>query len=250
MSAPVVSIIMPCYQMASYIGKAIEGVMAQSFDDWELLIVDDASDDGTPDVVKTYLEKDNRIGLAVKERHSGIADTRNLAINMARGRFLAFHDADDVWHPDKLEKQLAFMEEKQAGISYTAYDWIDTEGNSLNKIIHTAGDLDYDKYLKNTIIGCSSVMVDRNVVGEVDVPSFRTSEDMATWLTILKKGHLAYALELPLMSYRIRPHSASSNKFKAAMDVWSVYRKHERFSVFKPLRYFFSYAFNAIKKRL
>ena len=247
---PLVSVIMPCYNMASYISDSIKSVISQTYPHWELLIVDDASTDNTVDIIESYSQSDPRIRCAIKKQNSGIADTRNQCIQMAQGQFLAFLDADDIWHPEKLEKQLRFMIEKNVGFSYSTYDWIDEEGKTLNKFINTIGNLDYETYLRNTIIGCSTVMVDRKIVGEVVVPKFRTSEDTATWLDILKKGFLAYAIDEPLVSYRIRRKSASSNKIKASIDLWKVYRRHEKLPFFKAMRCFACYAFHAIKKRL
>ena len=241
---------MPCYNMEKFVSEAIMSVSQQTYPYWELLIVDDASTDGTVATVKKLADQDERIHFTVKTEHSGIADTRNLCIRLANGPFLAFLDADDVWHPEKLEKQVMFMKEKNVGFTYSAYDWIDEDGVSLNKCIHTIGNLDYEAYLRNTIIGCSTVMVNKTITGDVAVPNFRTSEDSATWLDILKKGHLAYAIEEPLVSYRIRKKSASSNKLKASSDLWKVYRKNEKLSFVKALYYFGCYAFNALKKRL
>ena len=249
-SQPLVSVIMPCYNMESYVADSIASVQQQTYPHWELLIVDDASTDKTVEIVKTLAGQDEKIRFVVKPQHSGIADTRNQCIEMAQGRFLAFLDADDIWHPEKIETQLQTMLDKQVGFTYTTYDWIDEDGHMLNKIINTIGNLDYKKYLRNTIIGCSTVMVDTDIVGKVVVPNFRTSEDTATWLSILKKGHLAYAIDESLVSYRIRRRSASSNKLKASADLWKVYRKNEKLPFFKALYYFGCYAFNAIKKRL
>ena len=245
-----VSVIMPCYNMEKYISDAILSVRQQTYPHWELLIVDDASTDNTVNVIKSHSQQDDRIHYTVKDLHSGIADSRNMCIKMAQGRYLAFLDADDIWHMGKLEAQLRFMTEKQVGFTYSTYDCIDENGQPLNKSVKAAGNLDYEAYLRNTIIGCSTVMVDKDVVGDVVVPIYRTSEDTATWLDILKQGHLAYAIDEPLVSYRIRRKSASSNKFKASFDLWTVYRQHEKLSWPKAVRYFLCYAFNAIKKRL
>ena len=247
---PLVSVIMPCYNMESYVADSIASVQRQTYPHWELLIVDDASTDGTVEIVKNLAEQDEKIRFVVKTQHSGIADTRNQCISMAQGRFLAFLDADDIWHPEKMETQLRTMLDNNVGFTYTTYDWIDEDGKTLNKFINTIGNLDYKKYLCNTIIGCSTVMVDTAIVGQVTVPRFRTSEDTATWLGILKKGHLAYAIDEPLVSYRIRRKSASSNKLKASADLWKVYRRHEKLPFFKAIYYFSCYTFNAIKKRL
>jgi teichuronic acid biosynthesis glycosyltransferase TuaG len=247
---PLVSVIMPCYNMEKYISDAIMSVRQQTYPYWELLIVDDASTDGTVDIIKNHGQQDNRIHYVVKTKHSGIADSRNQCIKMSQGQYLAFLDADDIWHPEKLETQLKFMTEKKVGFSYSTYDCIDEDGLPLNKTIKAAGNLDYEAYLHNTIIGCSTVMVDTAIVGEVVVPNFRTSEDSATWLNILKKGFIAYGIETPLTSYRIRKRSASSNKIKASIDLWKVYRQQEKLPFFTAGRCFVSYAFNAIKKRL
>ncbi len=247
---PLVSVIMPCYNMEKFIAYTIESVQRQTYPHWELLIVDDTSTDRTAEIVKSHQNQDDRIHFIVKPKHSGIADTRNQCLKMAKGRFLAFLDADDVWHPEKLEQQLKFMTEQKIGFSYSSYDCIDEEGNPLEKMVKSAGNLDYDAYMHNTIIGCSTVMIDTTIIGDVVVPNFRTSEDTATWLNILKKGFLAYAIEQPLTSYRIRQHSASSNKLKASSDLWRVYRQQEKLSLFKALGCFFSYAYNAVKKRL
>lgn len=247
---PLVSVIVPCYNMERFISDTIDSVRRQTYPHWELLIVDDASTDGTVDVIQKHCAQEDRIHFVVKPKHSGIADTRNQCLKMAKGRYLAFLDADDLWHPEKLEQQLQFMTEQNIGFSYSSYDCVDESGNPTGKTIKAAGDLDYNAYLHNTIIGCSTVMLDTEKVGNVVVPNFRTSEDTATWLNILRKGFIAYAIEQPLTSYRIRQHSASSNKLKASSDLWRVYRQQEKLSLFKALGCFFSYAFNAVKKRL
>ena len=240
MEQPLVSVIMPCYNMERFIAESIRSVIQQTYAKWELLIVDDASTDGTADVIQSLCQQDNRIHLQVKPKHSGIADSRNQCISMAKGRFLAFLDSDDVWYPNKMEQQLLFMTEHNIGFSYASYKCIDEEGYDIGKIVKSAGNLDYETYLHNTIIGCSTVMIDTEKVGKVVVPRFRTSEDTATWLNILKKGFLAYAIEQPLASYRIRRKSASSNKLKATTDLWRVYRQQEKLPLFKAIGCFSS----------
>lgn len=247
---PLVSVIMPCYNVASFVIETIHSVQAQTYPNWELVIVDDDSTDITVELVRDLCQADQRIRLKVKEKHSGIADSRNQCLKMAQGQYIAFLDADDRWHPDKLERQLRFMQERGIGFSYSSYDCINEVSEPLNKIVHAGKDLDYEAYLHNTLIGCSTVMLNTEIVGEVIVPNFRTSEDTATWLKLMKKGIVAYSIGTPLTSYRIRKKSASSNKFKASYDLWKVYRQQEKLSFFKALECFFSYVFHAIKKRL
>lgn len=247
---PLVSVIVPCYNMEKYLTDTIASVRSQTFGDWELLVVDDASTDGTMRILHDFSQQDPRIKVAVKDEHSGIAHTRNRCLQRAKGRYLAFLDADDLWHPEKLEKQLRFMQERQAAFSYTSYDLIDENGQPLGKTIQATRDLNYQAYLRNTLIGCSTVMLDTEKTGKVTVPDFRTSEDTATWLNLLRRGVVAQALPEALTSYRIRVHSASSNKWKAATDLWRVYRRQERLSLPNALYSFTCYAFNAVKKRL
>ena len=245
-----VSVIVPCYNMEKYLADTIASVRSQTWSDWELLMVDDASTDGTARILHDFSQQDPRIKVAVKTEHTGIADTRNRCLQQAKGRYFAFLDADDLWHPEKLAKQLRFMQERNAAFSYTSYDLIDENGQPLGKTIKATGDLNYQAYLRNTLIGCSTVMFDTEKVGEVVVPSFRTSEDTATWLNLLRRGVIAQALPEALTSYRIRVHSASSNKWKAATDLWRVYRRQEKLSLPNALYSFSCYAFNAVKKRL
>lgn len=247
---PLVSVITPCYNMEKFVADTVNAVRNQSYPHWEMLIVDDASTDGTADILKTLAEQDERIKITFKPSQTGIADSRNQAIHKARGHYLAFLDADDLWRHDKLDQQLQFMQERHLGFSFSSYDLVDETGMSLNKTVIAHDDMDYYSYLRNTIIGCSTVMIDTNITGPVTVPRFRTSEDTATWLDILRQGHVAHAISEPLVSYRIRRKSASSNKLKASRDLWIVYRRHEKLPFFKALFYFGCYVFNAIKKRL
>lgn len=247
---PLVSVITPCHNMEKYVAETVQSVRNQTYSHWEMLIVCEASTDGTVVILRSLAAQDERIKITIKTSHSGIAEARNQAIQQAQGHYLAFLDADDLWYPEKLERQLQFMQDKNIGFSFSSYDLIDETGQHMGKTVKASKDMSYHDYLRNTIIGCSTVMVDTDIVGPVTVPQFRTSEDTATWLDILKKGHVAHAITQPLVSYRIRRKSASSNKLKASYDLWTVYRRHEKIPFFKALRYFCSYAFNAIKKRL
>ena len=247
---PLVSVITPCYNMENFVAETVHSVINQTYPHWEMIIVDDASTDQTDAILKSLAEQDERIKITINKGNPGIAESRNQAIQMAQGHYLAFLDADDLWHPEKLEIQLRFMQENHCGFSYSSYDLIDETSKQLGKTVTAKEDMSYHSYLRNTIIGCSTVMLDTNLVGSVTVPRFRTSEDTATWLDILRQGHVARAIKQPLVSYRIRRKSASSNKLKASHDLWIVYRRHEKLPFFKALRYFCCYVFNAIKKRL
>ena len=173
-----------------------------------------------------------------------------MSISRAKGRFVAFLDSDDIWYPEKLEKQVEYMLEHELAFTYSSYEIIDYQGNPKNRIVKDAGVMSYKKYLRNTIICCGTVVVDREKTGHFATPIIKTSEDMSLWLSIMKRGFDAYPVPGPLHKYRITPGSASSNKFKAACDVWRVYRKIEKLSLPASVFNFVCYTFNAVKKHV
>ena len=241
---------MPCYNAERYIAQSIESVLAQTYRNWELLITDDGSTDRSVDIISRYSKHDDRINVLVPDGHSGIAVTRNLSISRAKGRFVAFLDSDDIWKSDKLEKQVNFMLENNVAFTYSCYEVIDAQGKLKKKIVKDAGVMSYKKYLRNTIICCGTVVVDRDKTGHFATPIIKTSEDMSLWLSIMKRGFDAYPVPGPLHRYRNTPGSASSNKFKAACDVWRVYRKIEKLSWIESMINFVCYSFNAVKKHV
>lgn len=247
---PLVSIIMPCYNAERYIAQSIESILAQTYQNWELLITDDCSKDNSVKIATKYSLQDDRISLLVTDEHQGIARTRNMSISRARGRFVAFLDSDDIWYPEKLEKQVNYMLENDLAFTYSSYEIIDYHGNPKNRVVKDAGVMSYKKYLRNTIICCGTVVVDREKTGHFATPIIKTSEDMSLWLSIMRRGFDAYPVPGPLHKYRITPGSASSNKIKAASDVWRVYRKIEKLSWPKAMVNFICYSFNAVKKHV
>lgn len=249
-SQPLVSVIMPSYNAEKYIAESIESVLHQTYRNWELLITDDCSCDRTPEIVQSYCQQDQRINFVVAKQHAGIAKTRNQSIARAKGQFIAFLDNDDLWVPEKIEKQVRFIVENNYAFVYSAYELMNEDGTLKGKTIKTAGVVDYNKYLRNTIIGSGTIMLDQNQTGSLVMPDNATSDDMALWCKILKDGHQAYPIPEVLMKYRVRSNSASANKLKAAKDVWLVYRKQEKLSFFHALTCFSCYAFNATIKRI
>jgi teichuronic acid biosynthesis glycosyltransferase TuaG len=223
-------------------------VLSQTYDNWELLIVDDCSSDNSCEMIRKY--DDNRISLIELEKNVGAAEARNIAIRNAAGKYIAFLDADDIWMPTKLEKQIGFMLEKNIAFSFTSYESISEDGQQRYSIIKAHKKMTYYSYLKNTIIGCLTVIIDREKTGDFQMPNIRSSHDMALWLLLMKRGFDAFGLEENLGSYRVVSTSNTSNKLKAAFDVWEVYRKVERLGLFYSIWCFINYAFNAIKKRI
>lgn len=247
---PLVSIIMPSYNAESFIAESIESVLHQTYSNWELIITDDCSSDHTPDIIQSYCNQDSRIDFVIAKQHSGIAGTRNQCLLRAKGQFVAFLDNDDLWYHEKLEKQVRFLTENDYPFAYSEYELMNEDGTPKGKTIKTAGVIDYNKYLKNTIIGSGTIMLDTSKTGSLQMPDNATSDDMALWCKILKDGHHAYPMKEVLMKYRVRSNSASANKLKAAKDVWLVYRKQEKLSFFYSLTCFCCYAFNAVIKRI
>ncbi|HEO8420177.1 teichuronic acid biosynthesis protein TuaG [Niallia sp. FSL W8-0635] len=248
--APSVSIIMPSYNCKEYISFSIESVRAQTYTDWELLIVDDHSTDGTVELLKEWEKADGRIRVFYRTVNGGAAIARNMALDHACGKYIAFLDSDDRWKKDKLEAQLAYMKENNYAFTFTAYECIDQKGTCLKKYIRAPKQVDYQTMLKNTIVGCLTVLIDRDQVGDFRMPNIRTRQDLATWLMILKRGFRAFGLNEILAEYRVGNESISKNKWKAAKNNWHVYRQIEQLNVFQSSWYFSHYAYNAIRKRL
>lgn len=236
-----VSIIVPVYCAAPYIAETIEIVRKQTYRHWELILVDDASPDDSAQIIQGMMDKiakeeaeavDRRIHLIHKNKNEGAAKARNTGIEQARGRYIAFLDADDVWHPDKLEKELAFMKEKRAGFVFTAYEFGDENAKGTGKIVNVPEQLSYRKALSRTVIFTSTVMFDTAMIPKelIRMPAVE-SEDTATWWKILRAGHVAYGYHEPLVIYRRPAKSLSSNKFVAMKRIWHLYRGEEKLSL-------------------
>jgi teichuronic acid biosynthesis glycosyltransferase TuaG len=247
---PLVSIITPAFNASEYIDHTIESVISQTFTNWEMVIVDDCSTDDTREKVRRHSLKDSRIHLIELEENSGAAVARNHALQFAAGRYVAFLDSDDCWTPEKLEKQLRFMQENDYAFTFTAYEVMSPEGRSLDKQVSAPDRMDYHDLLKNTIIGCLTVMIDRNQTGAFMMPNLRTRQDLATWLFLLKKGYTAYGMNEVLAQYRAGNPSISKNKWKALKMNWFVYREVENLNMVKAFWCFSHYAFHAVSKRL
>ncbi len=245
-----VSIIMPSYNASRFITESIKSVIVQTYQNWELLIADDCSKDSSVEVIKKIIDKDQRIKLFPLLKNVGAAAARNVAIEHANGQYIAFLDSDDVREPEKLERQLAFMKENKYAFTYSEYYVMEEDGKKTGSFIRIPSSLSYRQYLRNTIIGCLTVVIDRNIVGDFRMPLIKSSHDMALWLLIMKRGYKAYGIKEVLAGYRLVSTSNTAKKWKAAKDVWRVYRKIEHLSVLFSAFCFCGYVFNAIIKRM
>ena len=245
-----ISIITPSYNSKYFVGDTIRSVLSQGYKNWEMIIVDDCSTDGSVEVIKKIIKNESRIKLIRLKKNTGSAMSRNAALEVSNGRFIAFLDSDDVWHPDKLEKQVEFMLKRKAPISFTSYELIDENGESKNHVIYSVEKLNQLDYLKNTIIGFSTSMIDTKYTGrKFRFMDIRTRQDTNLWITLLGEGHVAYGMHNILVDYRVHSNSISSNKYRAAKQVWNLYFNINKLGFFKSAYCFAFYLYNAIKKR-
>lgn len=243
-----VSIITPLYNAEKFIEETIGSVLNQTYKNWEMIIVDDCSTDRSPAIVDSYAKKDSRVRLIKLEENSGAAIARNTAIQHAQGRYIAFLDSDDLWTPDKLEEQIAFMKGKDIALSFTSYIKMDEDGIEKGQV-HVPKQVSYSQLLKSNVIGCLTAIYDVKKIGKVTLPNIRKRQDHALWLKILKEHtQYAYGLNKPLARYRLREDSISSNKLQAASYQWKLYRDIERLDILKSIYYFIHYAYFGYKK--
>lgn len=247
-----VSIITPCYNCEKYIENTIASVQAQTYSNWEMILVDDCSKDRTCELVEKIEAVDNRVHLIRQETNAGAAKARNRALEYATGQFIAYLDADDVWFPEKLQLQVQFMTENKYGFSCTSYEVINDAGESLNKKVYMLPQVDYVGFLTNNLLQTVGMMADRTIVDEklLVMPDMRRRQDAATWLQVLKNGHNCYGMKDVLAQYRRAEKSLSGNKFKAVKGVWYLYRHVEKLSLPFSCYCFVRYAVLAVWKRL
>lgn len=244
-----VSIIMASYNSEKWINETIESVQAQIYTNWELLITDDASADGTVEKALAKAREDSRIQVFRSQINQGAAKTRNNSLSHAKGRYIAFLDSDDLWTAEKLEHQLAYMEQHGYAMCYTDYDIISGDGE-YRKTIQVPSSVTYSGYLKGPITCTHSIVLDSEAIDRklMIMPDIRRGQDGATWLQILKTGVTGYALHESLAKYRRHNGSLSSNKLTALKRTWHLYRKVEKLSLPYACVCFVSYVINALKK--
>ena len=249
-----VSIVVPVFNASNYIADTIEMVRRQTYKDWELILVDDASGDNSPDIIEKIIKdksEDEKIRLIRKAHNEGAAAARNDGIDASGGRYIAFLDADDIWMEDKLEKQIAFMEKTGAAFSFHSYEFGDENANPTGKIVHAPKTLNYKQALSRTVIFTTTVMFDTEKIDmEISHMPRVPSEDTATWWRILKYGYTAYGLDENLAIYRRPSKSLSSNKFVAMKRIWFLYRNIAGLSAAKSIFYFGGWAIRATLRRL
>lgn len=260
----VVSIIVPVYGAADYIAETVDMVKKQTYSNWELILIDDCSPDNSVEVITDIITKDDtlknedvpedgtgRIRLIRKAQNEGAAGARNTGLSHAKGRYIAFLDADDIWLPDKLEKELAYMRKNRAAFVFTAYEFGDEQAKGTGRIVSVPKQMNYKKALSRTVIFTSTVLFDTKKIDKnlLQMPAV-ASEDTATWWKILRSGYTAYGLNEVLVIYRRPKKSLSSNKFVAIKRIWHLYREEEKLSLPVSAFCFVLWAVRAAARRL
>ncbi len=246
---PLVSVITAAFNAEVFIGETIASVQAQTCQDWEMLVADDASEDRTAKMVAEIAAKDPRIRLIQLTRNGGVARARNAALAEARGRFIAFLDSDDLWLPRKLERQIAFMTAQDAAVSYTAFRRINEDGSRVGRLVSVPARLTYRQLLKNTAIATLAGMIDTAKTGPIRMTEARR-DDYILWLSLLKRGFTAHGLQEDLARYRVVAGSLSSKPKRSAAWVWNVYRDIEKLGALRAAWCMAHYGVRAVIKRL
>ena len=244
-----VSVIIPAFDAGGVIKDAVQSVISQTWTDWELLIVDDGTSNGSDQMdVLLQWAADPRIHVLVTSGRQGAGPARNLGMKAAKGRYIAFLDADDIWHPKKLALQLAMMQSSGAVLSCTALTRVNLTTGHQSSVgvpaLITRQDL-----LRTNVIACSSAIFDRDHYGSKQMPALRRRQDFAFWLELMSDGSMAIGVPYPLLNYRETPVSLSSCKRRAARDTWWMYRHHLGMSMLGASYYFCHYAVRGVVRR-
>ena len=247
-----VSIITPSYNSEEWIEFTYKTLLNQTYTDFEWIVTDDCSTDYSCEIINRLSREDQRITLFKNPINAGAAVSRNNSIAHAIGDFIAFIDSDDIWLPDKLEKQIKFMEDNNIDFSFTAYELVDEKGNPIGQKVdtHLTGPVSYEDMLrKKATLGCSTVMLRRSAFDDISMPLIRTGQDYGLWLKLLKTGVKAYPIPEVLTQYRILPNSISRNKVKKAKRQWQIYREIEKLALLKSIECFCFYAWRAVFRK-
>lgn len=246
---PEVTIITPVYNAEDFLEETLDSILNQTHQNWEAILINDNSKDQSLNIAKHYESIDSRFIVINKIQSGGAAKARNSGIAEASGRFISFLDSDDIWHPNKLEKQISFMKKNNVDLSFTGYHFISEEG-VLGDSVSVPNEVSYKTLLRGNIIACLTAVYDTKKLGKVYMPDIRKRQDFALWLKITKSGVNAIGINESLAHYRIRKDSLSSTKFNTMMHTWRVYRNVEKLNILSSFIYIFSHLIGAIIKRL
>ena len=245
---PTVSIILPVYNGERYINRTITSILQQTMTDYEVIAINDCSKDNSLAILQEWSQKDSRVQVYTNEINLGVAETRNKGIALAKGDYICFIDSDDTWHYDKLEKQLAHMQDTNSDFSCTAYDMVDDDGKYIKTRMINKQNIILEDLLKENYICCSTAMIKADIAKQHNMNGNYAHEDYIYWLDLLQSGAKGMVLDEQLARYRLAQTGRSANKGKAAQGRWKIYRAYLKYNVFKSAWYFMQYALNGIKK--
>lgn len=243
-----VSVVIPVYNAEKYLDKTLRSVLRQTYKNIEVILVDDNSEDGSSEIIKHYQTACQNIIYCLQQKNMGAGYARNKALEMAKGQYIAFLDSDDEWMPDKLERQIDLMREKESPFCYAAIEMIDKDDNIIKPRRNVRENLGYKFLLSNTMIATSSVVIDRKVIGDFRMHLRRGGQDYATWLMLLRDGTLACGINEVLVKYRVREESLSSGKFKSIRQIWEIQTQDEGIGKFSVAWHIIQWCWNSIKK--
>ena len=247
-ASPLVSVIMPAYNAERFIEEAITSVINQTVKDWELIVIDDCSKDGTRGVVANFAKCDSRIHLVLNEENMGVAKTRNRGLDLFTGKYVALLDSDDYWAPQFLEKMLARAEETKTDITYCSYEMVGEDGQKVcNDFIVPLG-TSFKESIVRSVITCSTVLLTADLAKSNRFPTNMYHEDIALWFQLLRAGKTASGVQEVLAAYRQRNNSRSSDKIKSAFRRWKIYREHLKMPFLQSIVVMVRYGYYGVAK--
>ena len=248
MTEPLISVIMPAYNAERFIAEAIRSVQTQTYENWELLILDDGSMDRTCSISEEFARQDHRIRLLRNEKNMGVARTRNRGFDLCRGELVALLDADDTWREDKLTKQLDLLRRSGADLIYSSYAIVDPAGQKVRADYIVPEEISFRELLKENVVGCSAVLLRSELLEKNRFLPDYFHEDYVLWLQLLREGHRAAGCSEVLVNWRYVENSRSFDKKRAAKNRWQIYRRYLRLPLYRSLWAFGNYAIRSLRK--
>jgi len=245
-----VSIIVPVYNAQRTLAQSVNSVLAQVHQNWELILIDDGSKDGSIELIEIFARSDSRIRSLILKQNLGASGARNAGVQIASGRFIAFLDSDDIWLPEKLSKQIAAIESSALALCFTDYEWIDSEGTSLGVTVKAQDRPTWNNLTWGNNIGLSTTLIDRQKTGDPMMLPLRLNHDFALWLELLRKGHQAIRVPETLVLYRVHSGSLSQNKFESSALNWKILHRIEKLSVPSTLIRLFVWGIRTSSRRI
>lgn len=245
---PVVSVVIPVHNAGAFLRSTVDSVLQQSFQDWEIILVDDCSKDNSLEIEREYAERDDRIRILCNESNCGVAETRNRGIRESRGRYIALLDSDDLWRSCKLEKQLSLARDSDAQLVYCSYGMIDSEGKHICEDFIVPTETNMKQMLVRSVISCSTALISADLLKEHPFRPDYYHEDYVLWLELLQAGCRTVGCREVLADYRISRGSRSGNKRKSAVERWRVYRQYLHMPLLPSVKSWLSYVFNGLRK--